>query len=113
MAKETRKQIVEQTRNEVARKYAEKIGKLESEMAELRSSLLELNKLYSEEKQKSSDLGIKVNQYEDWIHRLQEFMDMPDDAREQAIKELKEKHQINSVLDSAISQYASLMLHLF
>ena len=35
----------------------------------------------------------KVEQYEDWIHRLQEFCNMPDGEREKAIVAFQEEEK--------------------
>ena len=74
----TRKQIVEQTRNEVVKQYTAKLQIL-------MERINKLTKDYDIEKQKRiecqeiiDELQEKVNQYEDWIQRLQEFIGIPE-----------------------------------
>ena len=77
----TRKQIVEQTRNEVVKQYTAKLQIL-------MERINKLTKDYDIEKQKRvecleiiDELQEKVNQYEDWIQRIQEFIGIPERTR--------------------------------
>ncbi|MDY5646175.1 MAG: hypothetical protein SPF22_04110 [Candidatus Onthovivens sp.] len=87
----TRKQIVEQTRNEVVKQYT-------ANLQILMERINKLTKDYDIERQKRiecqeriDELQEKVNQYEDWIQRLQEFMEMPENQREEYIMHMKEQ----------------------
>lgn len=101
----TRKQIVEQTRNEVVKQYT----------ANLQILIERINKLtkdYDIEKQKRiecqeriDELQEKVNQYEDWIQRLQEFMEMPENQREEYIAHIKEQENANKIMLQIINLY--------
>lgn len=101
----TRKQIVEQTRNEVVKQYT----------ANLQILMERINKLakdYDIEKQKRiecqeriDELQEKVNQYEDWIQRLQEFMDMTESQREEYIAHMKEQENANKIMRQIINLY--------
>ena len=101
----TRKQIVEQTRNEVVKQYT----------ANLQILMERINKLakdYDIEKQKRiecqeriDELQEKVNQYEDWIQRLQEFMEMPENQREEYIAHMKEQENANKIMLQIINLY--------
>ena len=73
----TRKQIVEQTRNEVVKQYT----------ANLQILMERINELQE-----------KVNLYEDWIQRLQEFMEMPESQREEYIAHMKEQENANKIM---------------
>lgn len=108
MARETRKQIVEQTRNEVARQYNNKITILEERLKSVYESLSQFMTAYNEEKQRADVLQEKVNQYEDWVHRLQEFMDMEPDAREKAFTEMKVSRELNEKLNGLLEKYNTL-----
>lgn len=102
---ETRKQIAEQTRNEVVKQYT----------ANLQILMERINKLakdYDIEKQKRiecqeriDELQEKVNQYEDWIQRLQEFMDMTESQREEYIAHMKEQENANKIMRQIINLY--------
>ena len=101
----TRKQIVEQTRNEVVKQYT----------ANLQILMERINKLakdYDIEKQKRiecqeriDELQEKVNLYEDWIQRLQDFMEMPENQREEYIAHMKEQENANKIMLQIINLY--------
>ena len=101
----TRKQIVEQTRNEVVKQYT----------ANLQILMERINKLakdYDIEKQKRiecqekiDELQDKVNLYEDWIQRLQDFMEMPENQREEYIAHMKEQENANKIMLQIINLY--------
>ena len=98
----TRKQIVEQTRNEVVKQYT----------ANLQILMERINKLakdYDIEKQKRVELQEKVNQYEDWIQRLQEFIGIPESQREEYIAHMKEQENANKTI-SKIFNYINFNL---
>lgn len=106
MAKETRKQIVEQTRNEVAKQYKAKIANLEERLKRANDCSYQFMKAYGEEQRRADELQEKVNQYEDWIRRLQEFMDMEPDAREKAFAEMKAKRELNETMNGLMGMYS-------
>ena len=101
----TRKQIVEQTRNEVVKQYT-------ANLQILMERINKLTKDYDIEKQKRiecqeriDELQEKVNQYEDWIQRLQEFMEMPENQREEYIAHIKEQENANKIMPQIINLY--------
>lgn len=101
----TRKQIVEQTRNEVVKQYT-------ANLQILMERINKLTKDYDIEKQKRiecqeriDELQEKVNQYEDWIQRLQEFMEMPENQREEYIAHIKEQENANKIMLQIINLY--------
>ena len=105
----TRKQIVEQTRNEVVKQYTAKLQIL-------MERINKLTKDYDIEKQKRiecqeiiDDLQEKVNQYEDWIQRLQEFIGIPENQREEYIAHMKEQENANKII-SKIFNYINFNL---
>lgn len=101
----TRKQIVEQTRNEVVKQYT-------ANLQILMERINKLAKVYDIEKQKRiecqeriDELQEKVNLYEDWIQRLQEFMEMPENQREEYIAHMKEQENANKIMLQIINLY--------
>ena len=105
----TRKQIVEQTRNEVVKQYTAKLQIL-------MERINKLTKDYDIEKQKRiecqeriDELQEKVNQYEDWIQRLQEFIGIPENQREEYIVHMKEQEDANKTI-SKIFNYINFNL---
>lgn len=98
----TRKQIVEQTRNEVVKQYTAKLQIL-------MERINKLTKDYDIEKQKRIELQEKVNQYEDWIQRLQEFIGIPENQREEYIAHMKAQENANKII-SKIFNYINFNL---
>lgn len=101
----TRKQIVEQTRNEVVKQYT-------ANLQILMERINKLTKDYDIEKQKRiecqeriDELQEKVNLYEDWIQRLQDFMEMPENQREEYIAHMKEQENANKIMLQIINLY--------
>lgn len=103
MGKQSKKAMKQSVINEVAKQYKdrykdeiENYRKLLKETQEELKSLRQTNReLYN----RNNELSEKCEKYEDWNRRLQEFLDMPAEEREQAIKEYK----TNKTLDNAIS----------
>ena len=94
----TRKQIVEQTRNEAVKQYT-------ANLQILMERINKLTKDYDIEKQKRiecqeriDELQEKVNQYEDWIQRLQEFIGIPENQKEEYIAHMKEQENANKII---------------
>ena len=105
----TRKQIVEQTRNEVVKQYTAKLQIL-------MERINKLTKDYDIERQKRiecqeriDELQEKVNQYEDWIQRLQEFIGIPENQREEYIAHMKAQEDANKIA-SKIFNYINFNL---
>ena len=101
----TRKQIVEQTRNEVVKQYT-------ANLQILMERINKLTKDYDIEKQKRiecqeriDELQEKVNQYEDWIQRLQEFVDIPESQKEEYIVHIKEQENANKIMLQIFNLY--------
>ena len=101
----TRKQIVEQTRNEDVKQYT-------ANLQILMERINKLTKDYDIEKQKRiecqekiDELQEKVNLYEDWIQRLQDFMEMPENQREEYIAHMKEQENANKIMLQIINLY--------
>ena len=101
----TRKQIAEQTRNEVVKQYT-------ANLQILMERINKLTKDYDIERQKRiecqeriDELQEKVNQYEDWIQRLQEFMGIPENQKEEYIVHMKEQENANKIMPQIINLY--------
>ena len=109
----TRKQIVEQTRNEVVKQYTAKLQIL-------MERINKLTKDYDIEKQKRiecqeriDELQEKVNQYEDWIQRLQEFMDIPESQKEEYIAQMKAQEDANKIISNMLKNAEIINLYNF
>ena len=109
----TRKQIVEQTRNEVVKQYTAKLQIL-------MERINKLTKDYDIEKQKRiecqeriDELQEKVKQYEDWIQRLQEFVDIPENKREEYIVNMKAQEDANKIMSNMLKNAEIFNLYNF
>jgi hypothetical protein len=99
--KETKKQIEANLRNKLARQYnqereyqRERYSKLWCDYMQKCDEAKALNnKIY--------ELQDKIDQYEDWIHRLQEFCNMNEDEREVAIKKYKEDQKFKTYIENS------------
>ena len=93
--KYTLKQVREECRKEMTKefqhKYDEKIQKLTKDLNSVKQKHDELYIKCRELTSKNSELEEQNNILMDWISRLQDFVNLSDEDREQAIEELKRK----------------------
>ena len=108
--KQSRKEIEANLRNKLAHQY-----NVDREYQRKRYS--ELWDTYTEKcleadnlRQENLELKEKIEQYEDWIRRLQEFMDMPEDVRMKEIEKMKQEKK-NSGFGEFVSYLASSGLY--
>ena len=105
MSKQTKRQIIEQIRNKIVHTYASRIEELENRIKELSKNsfdlLIENRKLKNENEQYKE----KIAQYEDWIYRLQEFMDMPNELRNEKFNEYISKKNSDEALNNLIRKF--------
>lgn len=93
MSKQTKKEIEETLRNKLTHKFNQDVEHYRERISSLSK---ENNELYQKLHKKNNEvleLKDKVEQYEDWIRRLQEFCDLPDDEREKAIKAFRAENE--------------------
>ena len=91
MGKLTPKQIREQTRNEVARYYAKDLACLKKTRDELEQQLRDKTIVVETLKAINLDLKEEIEKLRDWNTRLQEFCNMTDEDREEAVKAFRAK----------------------
>ena len=121
--KETKKQIKAQVINEVRRQYDQKLQqkteaidlwrkKYLAAEAELRDTSKECRSLREE----NESLKQKVAQYEEWVERMQEFCNLPEEERKQAfttymdgIKSRMERDEEMKALGSFFGHYMSML----
>ena len=101
MPKLNKKQIENELRGKIAKQYAAKVAKLEEEINRLREANAEYRKRAHQAEQEKLEMQDKLNQYEDWNRRLQEFMDMSDEDRTAYVENLKRTKE----LDDAIRRF--------
>lgn len=92
--KETKKQIKAQLTNELQKKYDKRLSEAMAKGEEWKKRYFEandkLNKKCKECKnleEENEELKQKLDEYKDWIERMQEFCNLPDGEREPAFKE--------------------------
>lgn len=101
--KQNKKQIEANLRNKMAAQYKASAELREKRIDEL---IKENSKLFTRAttaEQENLELKDKVNQLEDWIQRLQEYMDMNDEDRQAYITNLKLEKQLNDAIDGLYS----------
>lgn len=120
MKKLTNAQIREQVRKDLTKSFQKKY---ENEL----KSLEEFKRLYHKTLDEKKDLAKKnfelnnengalkdkVAQYEDWITRLQEFMDMEPDAREEAIQNFKTEKAVTAQMHDILDFYGRFTSMIF
>ena len=99
--KETRKQIEAQVRNKLAKQYNERLELANKGKAEAWKAFYGANQDLKEENERLKE---KIEQYENWIERLQEFCNLPEDMRDKAIRkyteEVKMREELNSFMNA-------------
>lgn len=89
MAKKTRKEIEETLRNKMANRHNEYVEAQRKKYGELWDAYCRARNECDKYQQENEELKEKVQQYEDWIERLQGFMDMPEDMRKKEIEKMR------------------------
>ena len=97
--KQNKKQIEAALRNKMAAQYTNKVADLNKEIDMLRKSNKEYRERAYKAEQEKLELQDKVNQYEDWNNRLQEFMDMSDEDRAAYVENLKKTKELNDAIE--------------
>ena len=98
MAKKTRREIEENLRNKLANKHNDYVERQQKKYSELWDAYCNARKECDKYQQENEELKEKVRQYEDWIERLQEFMDMPEDVRKAEIKKMRDEQTFTTCL---------------
>lgn len=112
MKQETKKELKARLTNEIAARFKNRITSLEHRCNTLGAMYHNETLKVQQLKQENLELKDKVEQYEDWINRLQEFMDMDPELRENAITQYKVQSQTSEKLNKIVSMYQGLFYHL-
>lgn len=91
MAKETRQQIIENTRKKIASKYAEQVRSLKEQLHQANIAKNNAWKTIGQLERENDELKLKIKEHEDWIERLMEFVNMSADEREREIALIRQK----------------------
>lgn len=110
--KPNKKQIEANLRNKIASQYKQRINLLN----ERANSLTSINLAYQNKiqtlKRENFELKDKIQQYEDWIERLHEFMGINESDRQAYFDNLHKQKQFDQALDK-INLYTSLFEKIF
>lgn len=101
--------VREETRKKVAKQYVDKISYLQEQLRDTRIKYNDKCVRNRELSIENEELKEKLREYEDWIERLQDFVNMNPDEREQAVKKYREEKEINAamkmLLDAPFMRY--------
>jgi len=89
--KETRQQIIENTRRKIARQYSEQIKSLKEKNDSFWKDILEYHKKIGELQNENSRLEQKIQEQQEWIDRLIQFVNLPPDQRERELALFRQK----------------------
>jgi hypothetical protein len=103
--KETKKQIKAQLTNDISLRFKRRIDVLETELRCVRSELRECDNQRRKAERTVLELQDKVEKYEDWNRRLQEFMDMTPEEREKVIQDSKLRVATNERLNKIMDMF--------
>lgn len=109
--KESKKQIKAQLTNEIAAKYKSRIDNLESEIKRLTERGFKMQMWNETLVSENIKLKEKVEKYEDWNRRLQEFMDMNPEERDKVFKELETSAALHQKMGSFLTMFKHLGLY--
>lgn len=98
--KQTKKEIEATLRNKLAKQYSEKMENYQERIDRLAKELHDERSKRLEAQRQAEELKEKVEQYEDWNRRLQEFMDMSEEDRQNAIKETKFNVELSNIFET-------------
>ena len=100
---ETKKQIKAQLRNQISKEYKDRIYRAEQECVVARAKYFAEQKLRVQAEEKVASLQEEVDMYKDWVRRLQEFMDMDPETRENEIRKYKEQIESEDTFERVIA----------
>ena len=115
--KETVKQIKARVINEVNTKYAKRIEDTENSLKEWRTKYFEeinrseeLSKKNKELREENDSLKAKIQQYDEWIERMQDFCNLPEEERRDAFEtyfdNIKSENESKEVFSNIMSMYS-------
>lgn len=87
--KESKKQIKAQLTNEIAARYKKDVEYWEGKYDKMFEAAKKAEKERDEATKRALAAEAKLNEYEDWIERLQDFCNLSDEDRKKAIEKMK------------------------
>lgn len=104
--KKTPNQIRENTRNQVAKRFNERIKNLLETIKRKDEEIHELRDLYHKAATELLELKAKDNMQEEWIERMQDFCNMTDEDRKEFMKRERTKHRLDKNMATIIDLYS-------
>ena len=111
MSKITTKQVTAQVVNKVQRQYAQKmegyerrIGNLTEQLMKARQRVSELADKCSQLEHDNDELRQTNIQYAEWVERMQDFCNLPEDERQKAFKTYMDGIKAKSEADEAMAR---------
>lgn len=105
MGRESRKQIKAQVTNEIRNRYFKIIEGKNEEINQLVKRGLKIQQWNQDLLSENIRLKEQLEKYEDWNRRLQEFMDMNPDDREEVINQYRTNKELNDRFNNIIDMY--------
>lgn len=98
-------EIREETRKQVAAKYREEMDRLKDLAKNRGKAYLEATNRIEKLEDENAKLKEKLEAQKEWIERLMEFVNMPDEQRGAAVKEYVEHRQMSEQFKELFSPY--------
>ena len=111
--KESKEQLKAKLTNEIAKRFSERIKRLEERNKVLASQLSFAQKTNFELSDKVSQLECKLREYEEWNERLQDFAYMSEEDRIEFLRNENQKYMTGLKMDRMLSFYNSVFDKMF
>lgn len=108
MAKQTLKQIRENTRNEVASQFRRKVDNLRALLKSKNEEIVRLQELIHKTSEELFELKAKQEMQEDWIERMQDFCNMTDVDRKEFLEQQRSKHRLDKSMNHVMSIFGNV-----
>ena len=98
-------EIREEVRKQMAAKYRDEIERLKKLASDRWNNYMDATKRLADLYDENEQLKEKLAAQKDWIERLMEFVDMPDEQRSKAVKEYVENNRMSEEFRELFSPY--------
>lgn len=110
MPKKTPNQIRENTRNQVAKQFSERIKNLLTTIKQKDEEIHELRDLYHKVATELSELKAKRDMQEEWIERMQDFCNMSDKDRKEFIEQQRTKYHLDRNMNAVMEMFSEVFI---
>ena len=98
-------EIREEVRKQMVAKYRDEIERLKKLASDRWDNYMDATKRLADLHDENEQLKEKLAAQKDWIDRLMQFMDMPDEQRSKAVKEYVENKRMSEEFRELFSPY--------